>query len=302
MKVYNNVLELIGNTPIVKLSRYCKVKNIKSEVYSKLDMFNPSGSSKARIALKIIEKGENEGFLKKGSVIIEPTSGNTGIGIAMISNIKGYKTIITMPSNMSEERIKILQAYGAEVVLTDQNKGMVGAIEKANEIKKQYKNSYILDQFRNFENVNAHYKTTGKEIFNEMEGKIDYFIAGVGTGGTITGVGKYLKEKNKDIKIIAVEPAESPMLTQGKSGTHGIQGIGANFIPEILDLEIIDKIVCVNTKDAVETVKELVKLEGLLVGVSSGAVIKAVEKLDITDKNIVVFLPDSGEKYLSSNV
>lgn len=302
MKVYNNILELIGNTPIIRLEKYEKNNNIESKIFAKLECYNPAGSSKDRIALEIIEKAEDEQKLKKGAVIVEPTSGNTGIGLAMIGRIKGYKVILTMPSNMSEERIKLLKAYGAEVVLTDKSAGMKGAIEKAKEIAKKYKNSYIPEQFVNKSNSEAHYKSTGPEIWRDMEGKIDYLIAGIGTGGTLTGTARYLKEKNPNIKIIGIEPEESPMISKGKSASHGIQGIGANFVPEILDLNIIDEIITINTDEAYKSVKEISEIEGILVGISSGAVVRAIKKINVKNKNIVVILPDSGERYLSNNV
>lgn len=302
MKVYNNVLDLIGNTPILKLDRYSKENNIESNIFAKLEFYNPAGSSKDRTAKEIIENAEREGKLKKGDIIIEPTSGNTGIGLALVGKIKNYKVILTMPSNMSIERIKLLKAYGADVILTDAMQGMKGAILKAEELAKLYPNSYIPGQFVNYANVDAHYKTTGPEIWDALDGKIDYFIAGVGTGGTISGVARYLKEKNPNIKIIAVEPKESPVISKGESGVHGIQGIGANFIPEILNLKIIDEIVTVSTEDAIKEVKEIAEIEGMLIGISSGAVISAIKNLNLKNKNIITIFPDSGERYFSSNV
>lgn len=302
MKVYNNVLDLIGNTPILKLDRYSKKNNIESNIFAKLEFYNPAGSSKDRTAKEIIENAEREGKLKKGDIIIEPTSGNTGIGLALVGKIKNYKVILTMPSNMSIERIKLLKAYGADVILTDAMQGMKGAILKAEELAKLYPNSYIPGQFVNYANVDAHYKTTGPEIWDALDGKIDYFIAGVGTGGTISGVARYLKEKNPNIKIIAVEPQESPVISKGESGVHGIQGIGANFIPEILNLKIIDEIVTVSTEDAIKEVKEIAEIEGMLIGISSGAVISAIKNLNLKNKNIITIFPDSGERYFSSNV
>lgn len=302
MKVYNNILELIGNTPMIKLDGYAKNNEIESNIYAKLEFYNPAGSSKDRIALAIIEKAEKEKKIGKGSIIVEPTSGNTGIGLAMVGRIKGYRVILTMPSNMSEERIKLLNAYGAEVVLTDKEKGMKGAIEKAEEIAKEYNNAFIPGQFINTANPEAHYRTTGPEIWNDMEGNIDYIVAGVGTGGTLTGTAKYLKEKNSNIKVIAVEPEESPVISKGKSGTHGIQGIGANFIPSILDLNIIDEVITISTDEAYKTVKEIAEEEGILIGISSGAAISAMKKINDKNKNIVVILPDSGERYLSNNI
>lgn len=302
MNIYNNVLDLIGNTPILKLDKYEKESRINSNIFAKLESYNPAGSSKDRIAKEIIEKAEHEGKIKNGDVIIEPTSGNTGIGLALVGKIKGYRVILTMPSNMSQERIKLLKAYGAEVILTDASLGMTGAIQKAEELAKYYPNSYIPGQFTNIANVEAHYKTTGPEIWNAMDGNIDYFIAGVGTGGTLSGTAKFLKEKNHNIKIIAVEPEESPVISKGESSVHGIQGIGANFIPEILNLEIIDEVITVSTEEAINSVKDIAKSEGILVGISSGAVISAVKKLDVHNKNIIVIFPDSGERYLSNNI
>ena len=302
MKIYNNVLELIGDTPILKLEKYAKYKNIKANIYAKLEAYNPAGSIKDRIAKEIIEQAERENKLTKDSIIIEPTSGNTGIGLAMVGKVKGYKVIITMPSNMSEERVKLLKAFGAEVVLTDSSKGMKGSIEKAYEISKKYKNSYIPGQFINGANPEAHYKTTGPEIWNALNGKVDYVVAGVGTGGTLTGVARYLKEKNPNIKVIAVEPKESPLITKGKSGTHGIQGIGANFIPNVLDLNIIDETIDISTEKAYDTTRKIAEAEGILIGISGGGAISAVEKLNAKNKNVVVIIPDSGERYLSNNL
>lgn len=302
MNVYNNIFELVGSTPIIQLNNFAKANNISSNIFAKLECYNPAGSSKDRIALEIIEKAEKEQLLKPGAVIIEPTSGNTGIGLAMVGKVKGYRVILTMPSNMSEERTKLLKAYGADVVLTDKTLGMKGAIDKANELAKQYMNAYIPSQFTNPSNPAAHYKTTGPEIWNSLDGKIDYLIAGVGTGGTITGIGKYLKEKNPNIKVIAVEPEESPLISKGRSGSHGIQGIGANFIPNTLDLNIIDRIITVSTEEAYNAVNEIANQEGLLIGISSGAVLAASKKLNAKNKNIVVILADSGERYLSNNI
>lgn len=299
--VYNNILELVGKTPIVRLDKFKESNGLKFNLFGKLESYNPAGSAKDRVALKIIEDAEKEGKLKKGSVIIEPTSGNTGIGLAMVGRIKGYKVILTMPDNMSKERISLLKAYGAEVILTEAVLGMKGAIEKANKIAKLYPNSFIAGQFTNTSNVFAHYKSTGPEIWEDFGGDIDYVIASIGTGGTITGIAKYLKEKNKDIKIIGIEPKESPLITSGKSGVHGIQGIGANFIPDILDLSLIDRVETVSSEDAYKTVKEIAEVEGILVGISSGSVLASVKKLDLKG-NAVVILPDSGERYLSNNL
>ena len=299
--VYNNILELVGKTPIVRLNKFKESNGLDFNLFGKLESFNPAGSAKDRVALKIIEDAERDGKLKKGSIIIEPTSGNTGIGLAMVGRIKGYKVILTMPDNMSSERISLLKAYGAEVVLTDAVLGMKGAIEKANEIAKLYPNSFIAGQFTNYSNVLAHYESTGPEIWDDLNGNIDYVVASIGTGGTITGIAKYLKEKNKDIKIIGIEPKESPLITSGESGVHGIQGIGANFIPDILDLNLIDKVEIVSTEDAYKEVKEISELEGILVGISSGSVLASVKKLKLSG-NVVVILPDSGERYLSNNL
>ena len=299
--VYNNILELVGKTPIVRLNKFKESNGLNFNLFGKLESFNPAGSAKDRVALKIIEDAERDGKLKKGSVIIEPTSGNTGIGLAMVGRIKGYKVILTMPDNMSSERISLLKAYGAEVVLTDAVLGMKGAIEKANEIAKLYSNSFIAGQFTNYSNVLAHYELTGPEIWEDLNGNVDYVVASIGTGGTITGIAKYLKEKNEKIKIIGIEPEESPLITTGKSGIHGIQGIGANFIPDILDLNLIDKVETVSTEDAYKEVKEISELEGILVGISSGSVLASVKKLKLSG-NVVVILPDSGERYLSNNL
>lgn len=299
--VYNNILELIGKTPIVRLDKFKESNKLNFNVFGKLESFNPAGSAKDRVALKIIEDAEKEGKLKEGAVIIEPTSGNTGIGLAMVGRIKGYKVILTMPENMSKERISLLKAYGAEVVLTEAKLGMKGAIEKANEIAKLYPNSFIAGQFTNKSNVFVHYESTGPEIWNDLGGNIDYLVVSIGTGGTITGTAKYLKEKNKDIKIIGIEPKESPLITSGKSGVHGIQGIGANFIPDILDLSLIDKVETVSTEEAYKTVKEIAEVEGILIGISSGSVLASLKRLKLKG-NVVVILPDSGERYLSNNL
>lgn len=299
--VYNNILELVGKTPIVRLDKFKESNKLNFNVFGKLESFNPAGSAKDRVAQKIIEDAEKSGRIKKGSVIIEPTSGNTGIGLAMVGKVKGYKVILTMPDNMSRERISLLKAYGVEVVLTEASLGMKGAIEKAEEIALLYTNSFIPGQFTNYSNVLAHYETTGPEIWDAMDGKIDYLVASIGTGGTITGTAKFLKEKNKDIKVIGIEPKESPLITTGRSGTHGIQGIGANFIPNILDLSLIDKVETVSTDEAYETVREIAELEGILVGISSGSVLASLKKLKLKG-NVVLIFPDSGERYLSNNI
>ena len=302
MKVYQNLIELVGNTPMLRLNNMEKTNNLTGEIYAKLEKYNPAGSVKDRAALEIIEDAERKGILKPGATIIEPTSGNTGIGLAFIARLKGYKVILTMPSSMSEERIKVLKAYGAEVVLTDAVLGMQGSLDKADEILKQTPGAIIAGQFTNPANVNAHYKTTGPEIWEDMDGNIDVFIASVGTGGTLTGTAKYLKEKNKDIKIVAVEPAESPLISKGIAGQHGIQGIGANFIPEILDRNIIDEVYTVTTDEAYQSSREVAQKEGLLVGISSGSVITAAKHYAKNNKKVVIILPDSGERYLSTEL
>lgn len=302
MKVYQNLIELVGNTPMLRLNNMEKTNNLTGEIYAKLEKYNPAGSVKDRAALEIIEDAERKGILKPGATIIEPTSGNTGIGLAFIARLKGYKVILTMPSSMSEERIKVLKAYGAEVVLTDAALGMQGSLDKADEILKQTPGAIIAGQFTNPANVNAHYKTTGPEIWEDMDGNIDVFIASVGTGGTLTGTAKYLKEKNKDIKIVAVEPAESPLISKGIAGQHGIQGIGANFIPKILDRNIIDEVYTVTTDEAYQSSREVAQKEGLLVGISSGSVIAAAKHYAKNNKKVVIILPDSGERYLSTEL
>lgn len=306
MKIYNNITELIGKTPIVRLKKYENNNNINASILAKLEYFNPAGSVKDRIAKKIIEKAEQEGELKKGSVIIEPTSGNTGIGLSSIAAFKNYKIILTMPESMSIERRQLLKAYGAEIVLTDAKLGMKGAIAKAEELAKEHKNSFIANQFKNMANPEAHKETTGPEIWKDTDGKVDILISGIGTGGTISGVGEYLKSKNPKIKIIAVEPESSPVLSKGadKAGPHTIQGIGAGFVPETLDTKIYDEIITVTNEDAFKTGREIAQTEGILVGVSSGAATWAAKKIgkrkENENKNIVVILPDTGERYLST--
>ena len=303
MNIKQNVTELVGNTPLIEFNKLEKDYDLKAHIIGKLEYMNPAGSIKDRIALSIIEDYEEKGILKEGSTIIEPTSGNTGIGLSMIASIKGYKAIITMPSTMSKERIALMKAYGAEVVLTDGTKGMKGAIEKANELHEEIENSIIAGQFENMANPLAHYKTTGPEIYKDSDGKVDIFVAGIGTGGTISGVGKYLKEQNKDIKVVGVEPASSPVLSEGKSGGHKIQGIGAGFIPHTLNTDIYDEIITVTNEDAFAATKLIARKEGVLVGISSGAAIVAALKLSKREenagKNIVVILPDTGNRYLS---
>ena len=296
--------ELIGNTPLLELENIEKELGLKSRIFAKVELFNPAGSVKDRIALKMIEEAEKEGLLKESSVIIEPTSGNTGIGLASIGAMKGYRVILTMPSSMSEERRKLLRAYGAELVLTDPKLGMKGAVDRANELLKEVPNSIILGQFINPNNPKMHYETTGPEIYKDLDGKVDIFIAGVGTGGTVSGVGKYLKEQNNNIKVIAVEPANSPLLTEGHAGGHGIQGIGANFVPETLDRDVYDQVMDIKDEDAFEYARMVGKKEGILVGISSGAALAAAIEVakENEGKNIVVIFPDSGDRYLTTKL
>lgn len=304
MKVYKKITDLIGNTPLLELENYSKENNLSAAIFGKLEYFNPAGSVKDRIAKAMIEDAENSGLLKPDSVIIEPTSGNTGIGLAAVAASRGYRVIFTMPETMSVERRSLLKAYGAELVLTEGAKGMKGAIIKANELYEEIPNSFIPSQFTNKANPKAHLNTTGPEIWNDTDGKVDIFVAGVGTGGTISGVGEYLKSKNPDIKIVAVEPAGSPVLSQGRPGPHKIQGIGAGFIPETLNTEIYDEIIAVENEDAFKTGRVLAKKEGLLVGISSGASVYAATVLAKCPENkgkiIVALLPDTGERYLST--
>lgn len=306
MKVYSDVTKLIGKTPLMELSNYEKENNLDAKIIAKLELFNPAGSAKDRIAAKMIESAEKKGLLKEGSVIIEPTSGNTGIGLASCGAAKGYKVILTMPDTMSVERRMLLSAYGAEIVLTEGKKGMSGAIEKANELAKEYENSFIPSQFENENNPLAHYETTGPEIWEDIDGEVDIFVAGIGTGGTISGTGKFLKEKNPDIKIVGVEPSDSPLITKGVSGSHKIQGIGANFVPKTFDKGICDEVIAVEIEDCYGASRFVAEREGLLVGISSGAALHAAKILAQRDenrgKNIVVLLPDSGERYLSSEM
>ena len=303
-KIYKNAAELVGNTPLLEVGNLEKELGLESRILVKLEYFNPAGSAKDRIALSMIEDAEERGVLKPGAVIIEPTSGNTGIGLASIAAAKGYRLIIVMPETMSVERRNIIKAYGAEIVLSEGAKGMPGAIAKAEEIQKETPGSIIAGQFVNPANPQAHRKTTGPEIWNDTDGKVDIFVAGVGTGGTVTGVGEYLKSKNPDVKIVAVEPLTSPVLSQGKSGSHKIQGIGAGFVPKNYNSAVVDGILQVSNDDAIRTGRELAKYEGLLVGISSGAAVSAATRLaqlpENEGKNIVVLLPDTGERYLST--
>lgn len=303
-KIYKTADELIGKTPLLELSHIEDEYKLKANIIAKVEYFNPAGSVKDRIAKKMIDEAIKEGKINKDTVLIEPTSGNTGIGLASVAAAKGLKLIVTMPDTMSVERRNIIKAYGAEIVLTEGAKGMKGAIEKANELAKEYSNSFIPGQFDNPNNPKVHFETTGPEIYEDTDGKVDIFVAGVGTGGTITGVGAYLKSKNKDIKVVAVEPESSPVLSEGKSGPHKIQGIGAGFVPKVLDTSIYDEIIRVSNEDAFATGKLIGKKEGILVGISSGAAVFAAielaKKEENKGKNIVVLLPDTGDRYLST--
>ncbi len=303
-QVKKSAMELIGHTPLLELCNYEKGHGLNAHVIAKVEYFNPAGSVKDRAALSMIESAEAEGRLKPGATIIEPTSGNTGIGIASIAAMKGYRAILTMPETMSVERRQLLKAYGAEIVLTEGAKGMTGAIEKARELEQEIPGSMVLGQFENPANAIAHIKTTGPEIWEDMEGDVDAFVAGIGTGGTITGVGTYLKSRKPDIRIIAVEPAGSPFLSRGEKGPHGLQGIGAGFKPELLDDTVYDEIMTVKDEDAYQTGREIAETEGILVGISSGAAVWAAAQLakrpEYAGKNIVVLLPDTGDRYLST--
>ncbi len=303
-KVYDSILDLVGKTPLVELKRIEEKEGLQAKLIAKVESFNPAGSVKDRIAKAMIEDAEAKGLLKEGSVIIEPTSGNTGIGLAAAATVKGYRMILTMPETMSVERRNIVKAYGAEVVLTDGTKGMKGAIEKADELAKEIPNSFIAGQFVNPANPATHKKTTGPEIWEDTDGEVDIFVAGVGTGGTITGTGEYLKEKKPEVKIVAVEPASSPVLSEGVSGPHKIQGIGADFVPETLNTSIYDEIIKVENEDAFETGKYLAAEEAILAGISSGAALYAAIQLAKREENkgktIVVLLPDNGDRYYST--
>lgn len=304
MRTFDKITDLIGGTPILKLNNYIALNELPANIYAKLEYFNPAGSVKDRIAKAMIDDAEAKGALKPGAVIIEPTSGNTGIGLAAVAASKGYRIILTMPETMSVERRNLLKAYGAELVLTDGAKGMKGAIAKAEELAQQIEGGFIPSQFTNSANPTAHFNTTGPEIWEDTDGKVDIFVAGVGTGGTVSGVGKYLKSKNPNVKVVAVEPASSPVLSKGVAGPHKIQGIGAGFVPETLDTKIYDEIITVENEDAFATGKTLARKEGLLVGISSGAAVYAATQLakrpENKGKNIVVLLPDTGDRYLST--
>ena len=304
MKTYNNITELVGKTPLLRLTNYIRENSLEADIYGKLEYFNPAGSVKDRIAKAMIEDAEAKGLLHPDSVIIEPTSGNTGIGLAAVAASKGYRVILTMPETMSVERRNLLKAYGAQLVLTEGSKGMKGAIAKADELAKETPHSFMPSQFTNPANPTAHFATTGPEIWEDTDGKVDIFVAGVGTGGTISGVGEFLKSKNPNIKVIAVEPATSPVLSKGVSGPHKIQGIGAGFVPETLDAKIYDEIIPVENEDAFRTGAAIARREGVLVGISSGAAVWAATELAKRPENkgklIVVLLPDTGDRYLST--
>ena len=304
--IYQNASQLIGNTPLLHLNNLEKRLNLNVTLLAKVEYFNPTGSVKDRIALSMIEAAEKKGIIHNDTVVIEPTSGNTGIGLASVCAAKGYKCILVMPENMSQERIKLIKAYGADVVLSPKEKGMQGAVDKATELSKTYESSFIPSQFENPSNPEVHYRTTGPEIYKSSNKKVDIFIAGIGTGGTISGVGKYLKEQNRNIKIIGVEPNDSPLLTKGKAGPHKIQGIGANFVPKTLDKKNIDEFMTATTEESYEYARLVGKYEGILVGISSGAAlaqaVKVAKRNENNGKTIVVLLPDSGDRYLSTDL
>lgn len=304
-RIYENAIDIIGHTPIMKMKNYCKAEGIENvTLLAKLEYLNPAGSVKDRVALAMVEDAESKGLLKEGSVIIEPTSGNTGIGLALVAAAKGYRTILTLPETMSVERRTLLKAYGAELVLTEGAKGMKGAIDKANELEQTIPGAIILGQFDNPANPAAHVATTGPEIWADTDGKVDIFVAGVGTGGTITGIGTYLKSQNTNVKIVAVEPADSPVLSGGTPGPHNLQGIGAGFVPSVLNTEVYDEIITVTTQDAYDAGRAIAHREGLLVGITSGAALCAAAQLakrpENAGKTIVALLPDSGDRYLST--
>ncbi len=304
MKIYESISALVGNTPLLRVNNYNK--NGKADILAKLEYFNPAGSAKDRVGMAMITAAEEQGILKEGGTIIEPTSGNTGVGLAAVGSAKGYRVILTMPDTMSVERRMLLKAFGAEVILTEGAKGMSGAIEKAQELNREIDGSIIAGQFENPANSAIHRSTTGPEIWRDTDGNVDIFVAGVGTGGTITGVGEYLKIMKSDVKIVAVEPSDSPLLSQGKAGPHKIQGIGANFVPDVLNKDIIDEIITVTSEDAFESAKKMARSEGILVGISSGAALYAAAQLSLRPENegktIVVLLPDTGERYLSTGI
>ncbi len=304
--IYRNFADLVGNTPLLKADGFRKNEGICAEVYTKLECFNPAGSVKDRVAVNMLLKAKEKGLISEGATIIEPTSGNTGIGLAAAAVSQGFKAVLVMPETMSVERQKLLKAYGAEIVLTEGSKGMLGSIEKAKELQETTPNSFIPSQFDNPDNPESHVLTTGKEIWDDTEGKVDIFVACIGTGGTVSGTGKYLKSKNSDVKVIGVEPYDSPLITKGTAGPHGIQGIGANFIPDNLDMSVIDEVLTVKTEDAFSMSKAFAKSEGLLVGISSGAALMAAKEIaerpENEGKKIVVLLPDSGERYMSVNL
>lgn len=306
MQIFNSVTELIGSTPLLKLNKIMSKYSLKADILAKLELFNPAGSAKDRVGFYMILEAEKRGVIKPGDTIIEPTSGNTGVGLAMSAAALGYKVILTMPDTMSVERRNLLAAYGAELVLTEGAKGMEGAVLKAQELNREIQGSVILGQFDNPANPYAHFISTGPEIWNDTDGKADVFVAGIGTGGTLSGVGRYLKNKNPDVKIVGVEPFESPLISEGKAGKHGIQGIGANFVPENLDKTVYDEIIEIKSQDAMQMAKELVRTEGVLTGISSGAALKAALELakrsENEGKTIVVLLPDTGERYLSTGI
>ena len=306
LKIYTSAEQLIGKTPLLELKGIAKKYDLKARIIAKLEYLNPAGSAKDRVAKAMLDDAEDRGLISEGAVIIEPTSGNTGIGLSSVAATRGYRTIIVMPDSMSEERRTILKAYGAELVLTDASLGMKGCIEKAEGIAKETPNSFIPGQFDNPANAKAHEETTGPEIWDDTDGKVDIFVAGVGTGGTITGVGRYLKSKKPDVQIVAVEPKSSPLLSEGVASSHGIQGIGANFIPSVLDTKVYDEIITVSDDDAYALGREIGKIEGILVGISSGAALSAAIELakrpENEGKNIVVLLPDTGDRYLSTKM